>query len=232
MLTRGDRFILRQYSPAITIAGGRVLDPSPARTPIRTAAGAARFARLQASDADAVLAFVEERRGAGLTLSALARRAGLTPAAVTAVAGELVKAGTLRVVGSEVFSAAIVAALEQKLLAAIAEHHRASADVRRASARGGAGAPLRSRVCRRSSTTCCGGWPRRDRSPAAIASRSPAGPCRSVPKKRARRTALDRVFRDAGLAPPDLAAAAASRRRGRAGGRPRGQTPDQAEDCW
>ena len=38
VLTRGDRFILRQYSPPVTIGGGRVLDPVPARTPIRTAA--------------------------------------------------------------------------------------------------------------------------------------------------------------------------------------------------
>jgi selenocysteine-specific elongation factor len=31
VLTRGDRFILRAYSPPITIGGGTVLDPAPPR---------------------------------------------------------------------------------------------------------------------------------------------------------------------------------------------------------
>src|SRR4029079_14174229 len=44
VLTRGDRFVLRQYSPSITIGGGRVLDPSPARSPIRSASAMGRFA--------------------------------------------------------------------------------------------------------------------------------------------------------------------------------------------
>ena len=30
-VTRGDRFVLRSYSPSVTIAGGRVLDPAPPR---------------------------------------------------------------------------------------------------------------------------------------------------------------------------------------------------------
>ncbi len=43
VLTRGDRFILRSYSPSITIGGGVVLDPHPPRSGIRNAA--ARLAR-------------------------------------------------------------------------------------------------------------------------------------------------------------------------------------------
>ena len=72
VLTRGDRFILRAYSPAVTIGGGIVLDPHPPRSPIRNTAAAARFARLDAAgtapvrDDSAVLSFVEERRAAGL----------------------------------------------------------------------------------------------------------------------------------------------------------------------
>src|SRR6185503_18912774 len=112
VLTRGDRFILRQYSPALT--------------PIRTAAGAARFALLNGRDVEAVAAFVEERRGAGVTIGALARRAGTTPAAAAALCAELSTAGSLMAVGGEVFSARLVAGLEQKLLAAVAEHHRAN----------------------------------------------------------------------------------------------------------
>ena len=32
VLARGDRYILRAYSPPMTIAGGVILDPSPPRT--------------------------------------------------------------------------------------------------------------------------------------------------------------------------------------------------------
>ena len=46
VLTRGDRFILRAYSPSLTIAGGQVLDPQPPRGGIRTAAARRRLERL------------------------------------------------------------------------------------------------------------------------------------------------------------------------------------------
>ena len=46
-LTRGDRFILRAYSPTVTIGGGQVLDPDPprARRADRGGDGAVRGAR-------------------------------------------------------------------------------------------------------------------------------------------------------------------------------------------
>ena len=47
-LVRGDRFILRAYSPLATIAGGTILDPRPPRRGVRTAAGIARLATLAA----------------------------------------------------------------------------------------------------------------------------------------------------------------------------------------
>src|SRR5205807_9947841 len=52
VLTRGDRFILRAYSPPVTIAGGQVLDPRPPRTAIRTEAAVDRFRLLDIPNAD------------------------------------------------------------------------------------------------------------------------------------------------------------------------------------
>jgi selenocysteine-specific elongation factor len=46
VVTRGDRFILRAYSPPATIGGGVVIDPMPPRGAIRTASGIARFRQL------------------------------------------------------------------------------------------------------------------------------------------------------------------------------------------
>ncbi|MGH9329764.1 MAG: selenocysteine-specific translation elongation factor, partial [Vicinamibacterales bacterium] len=83
VVTRGDRFILRAYSPPVTIAGGEVLDPDPPRGPIRTAAGRARLARLDPrhhGQDEAAAAFVDERGPAGLARRTLVARAGLTPA--------------------------------------------------------------------------------------------------------------------------------------------------------
>ena len=48
MVTRGDRFILRAYSPLATIGGGVVLDPQPPRVSIRSATGGERLRRLDA----------------------------------------------------------------------------------------------------------------------------------------------------------------------------------------
>ena len=127
-LTRGDRFILRQYSPPITIGGGRVIDPLPARTPIRTAAAAARFAALDEryrQRGDGV------RRGAararGCRSTALARRAGLTaPEDALALASALEASGRVRVAGeAAVRCGPVVRALEEKLVAAVTEHHSA-----------------------------------------------------------------------------------------------------------
>ncbi len=50
VLTRGDRFIIRSYSPSITIGGGRVLDPAPTRPGVRSADGAASLERLNVGD--------------------------------------------------------------------------------------------------------------------------------------------------------------------------------------
>ncbi|MDQ3349781.1 MAG: selenocysteine-specific translation elongation factor, partial [Acidobacteriota bacterium] len=46
VLTRGDRFILRAYSPPVTVGGGVVLDPHPPRSATRSAGALDRFRRL------------------------------------------------------------------------------------------------------------------------------------------------------------------------------------------
>jgi selenocysteine-specific elongation factor len=133
----------------------------------------------------------------------------MTAAAAARVSGELAHAGTLAVVGREVFSAAAVAALEQRLLSAIAEHHRASPmseGLPREEARervfGHASAGLFEDVLLR--LTASGKLAGRDRL---------AQPGRGVsltPEEARAQEALDRVFRTAGLAPPDLAGAASA----------------------
>ena len=53
VLTRGDRFIVRAYSPPVTVGGGVVLDPHPPRSAIRNTAALARYRCLDGADEDA-----------------------------------------------------------------------------------------------------------------------------------------------------------------------------------
>jgi selenocysteine-specific elongation factor len=127
-LVRGDRFILRAYSPLETIAGGVVLDPLPPRRGVRTIAGAARFARLDATAPDAafstVSTMVEEAGLGGLPASQLASRAGVQdPAARAQLLERLTAQGVAISVGSLAVSASAIAAVEEAALASLAKYH-------------------------------------------------------------------------------------------------------------
>ncbi len=82
---RGDRLVLRSYSPAQTIAGATVLDPSPPRR----SAEAGPVARLRGlTTPEAAEVFAETAGGAGLATPLLAARLGLPAATLLAALGE------------------------------------------------------------------------------------------------------------------------------------------------
>ena len=126
-LTRGDRFVLRTYSPPVTIGGGLVLDPAPPGGRLRSEAGFNRFRRLDALDdlAASVTVMVEEARGAGVSLKALAPRLGLTAAAVADMAAGLVNQGVAVAVGERLMDAKTVEQARKALLAAVGAYHQA-----------------------------------------------------------------------------------------------------------
>ena len=127
VVTRGDRFILRAYSPPVTIGGGTVLDPFPPRGAIRSAAGRSRFERLDAAARveDAVMAFVTEKGIGGLPVSMLVSRAGVAAAAATRVVRALVDAGRVTEVGDLLVSRQVFDDRASALLAAVKAHHAA-----------------------------------------------------------------------------------------------------------
>ncbi len=133
VLTRGDRFILRAYSPSVTIAGGLILDPRPPRAAIRTAAALARCERLAfepaasdrvAADQRAVLVMVEDAGDAGLERSAIISRAGVVPRDVDAVVAALADGGRLVQAGARLVATAVFAHLRQAIVRALASHHQ------------------------------------------------------------------------------------------------------------
>lgn len=96
LLLPGDRFILRQFSPVVTIGGGTVIDASPlprSRTRKQTVEDKMSLLRdLQSGSPEAVLfARVSRREGEGLALTDALAETGWPPAKVAATATALVK---------------------------------------------------------------------------------------------------------------------------------------------
>jgi len=128
VLTRGDRFILRAYSPSVTIGGGLVLDPHPPRVGVRTTAALERFRRLDHPEGtdgidSAVLAFVDERGESGLHVDALVSRAGLLRSGADASIERLVKDNRIVRVADLLVPPAVLQGLGERLLAALKAHH-------------------------------------------------------------------------------------------------------------
>jgi selenocysteine-specific elongation factor len=132
VLSRGDRFILRAYSPPVTIAGGIVLDPHPARGAIRTAAARERFERLdpgaggsEAAEDRAVATLVAEAGASGFPTTSLVSRAGLAPEAVGVVVDRLASAGVAVRAADVLLAPAVLDALASDVLKRLEDHHGA-----------------------------------------------------------------------------------------------------------
>jgi selenocysteine-specific elongation factor len=216
VVTRGDRFIVRAYSPPATIGGGVVLDPRPPRGGIRTAAARERLRRIDPSQRDpavaaraAVVAMLSEAGAAGLRVATLTSRAGVPPEEVEPLVGELVREGTAVRVGDVLLAPDVLGTLRSELLRHVEEHHRANPLV--------AGLPreeARERLFARASPAVfdhvIDALVREGR---VVATERLALVTHRVSlsgdEARAR-TTIERVMRDAALKPPDEAALAAS----------------------
>src|SRR4051812_42685601 len=133
IIARGDRYILRAYSPPVTIAGGLILDPRPPRTAIRTAAALARCERLdfdpsfsdrRGSDQRALSAMIDDAGPAGFPIDAMTSRARVDPrdladriSAPTATT-EIVRGGDVLVAES------VYRRLKQAVVQTLTAHHK------------------------------------------------------------------------------------------------------------
>lgn len=112
----GDRFVLRSYSPVITIGGGRVLDPAP---PLRRATWPPDLA---AADPEKRFRALLDRRPDGITQSSLPILLGMPAAAALELAKQ---AAGLRLVGDRWVAANILGQIEERVLDQVREFHRA-----------------------------------------------------------------------------------------------------------
>ena len=133
VLTRGDRYILRAYSPAVTIAGGAIIDPRPPKTATRTETALARSRRLAidpladraAVELAGATAMIDAAAAAGMPVPSLTTRAAIDPVALDARIDALVRSGAALRAGEVLVAPAIVADLKTRIVAVLAEHHRA-----------------------------------------------------------------------------------------------------------
>ena len=127
VLFPGDRFILRQYSPVITIGGGRVLDAGD--PPIRIERDQI-LPFLQtianASPREALLARVNRRSIFGLTVAEAVAETGWLPAQVQRLAAELKQAGEIAIFGNVLITSRWLERVRQDILARAAYFHDAN----------------------------------------------------------------------------------------------------------
>jgi selenocysteine-specific elongation factor len=133
VLTRGDRYILRAYSPSITIAGGVIIDPHPPKGATRTAAALSRCRRLAINgtasraeiDLAGAAALIEFSAATGLPVQALMTRVGVEPDSVADRVDALLQSGVAVRAGDVLVAPPVVSELKERIVAALAEHHRA-----------------------------------------------------------------------------------------------------------
>ncbi len=129
LLLPGDRFILRQFSPVVTIGGGLVLDALAPRHRQRDAYVLPYLATLERGSREEILVAMAAAIPRGLELAHIIARSGWLEAEVRETATKLAQAGRLRVVSQQplvVASAASFAERLARMRAAIETFHRAN----------------------------------------------------------------------------------------------------------
>jgi selenocysteine-specific elongation factor len=124
----GDRFVVRSYSPIVTIAGGTLLDIDPPRFKRKAPALIAHLTLLaEGGPEDVVEEHVRQVQTAGARLAALSGRVPFGPGRLTAVLGTLQANGRILGVERDWFLHPESAEhVRSQALAALADFHRAN----------------------------------------------------------------------------------------------------------
>ncbi len=127
VLGRGDRFIIRQFSPVVTIGGGAILDPL-ARRPARKDTGRVAYLEtLEKGKRGEILVALAERNILGVPLRELVARTGWLESEVRAEADSLADNKQLRIVSLEplvVLSEKTFVEICERMLARVERFHK------------------------------------------------------------------------------------------------------------
>ncbi len=127
MLLPGDHFIVRQFSPVITIGGGVVLDALEPGRRTRAEDRLSFVRAVESADAAGVLSARVGRRGVdGLAVADAVAETGWLASRVNGLAAELVAARKLSRFGDALVSAEVVAKLRGEMKATVEAFHKAN----------------------------------------------------------------------------------------------------------
>ena len=126
VVARGDPFVLRRYSPMVTIGGGEVITAHAAVRRRGAAAAAAVVADEASEFEDQLRAALVSAGRAGATVEAIARQAGAGGDRVAAQVQAWVAAGQAIDLRGRVFSRHASRAVEEDILRALAVYHEAT----------------------------------------------------------------------------------------------------------
>jgi len=129
LLLPGDRFILRRFSPVVTIGGGAVLDARAPRHNRRDAAVAPFLGVLEQGNREEILGALLDATPRGLTLAEILARTGWIESETRAAAEKLTAAKRLRILGGApivVASAQAVNDCAAAIRKAVETFHRAN----------------------------------------------------------------------------------------------------------
>jgi selenocysteine-specific elongation factor len=117
----GDRFVIRQYSPMITIGGGEILDgmAEKHRTMDQSVLEKLRI-RKEGSIDDRIMAVIDESGAQTIELGRLAARLGLAPERLRQRAGTLAKDNRIRILSENPYVIVSSSVLQQHTHAALA----------------------------------------------------------------------------------------------------------------
>jgi len=123
-LLPADRFILRQFSPVITIAGGSVLDTAPQARRLSTADHAAFLRRLQSASREELLAArIVRRLARGLLLSDAVAETGWLATQLAPVVATLVRSKQVVQIGESLVASECFQGARTELLNRLTSFH-------------------------------------------------------------------------------------------------------------
>jgi selenocysteine-specific elongation factor len=122
LLLPGDRFIIRQFSPVITIGGGIVLDPAP----IPRVPGHESFLQILAGDdpEPILIARIARRGHAGISMSRLIAETGWTSNSVEARLAHAARDGRVLRIGDLLVHGPAISGLQQFIVSTVEGFHK------------------------------------------------------------------------------------------------------------
>jgi selenocysteine-specific elongation factor len=127
LLLPGDRYIVRQFSPVVTIGGGAVLDSLARRPMLRDTGRVAFLKTLEQCQPEEVLAAMTERALFGLTFEEIVARSGWLEKEIRDTAHKLTEAARVKVVSAQplvLVSGRVFDEVRNKILVKVDKFHK------------------------------------------------------------------------------------------------------------